>query len=492
MIASVKIRPTVSLCMIMRNEERWLAQCLRSVEGLADEIVIVDTGSEDRSIEIARSFGAKVFEHPWEDDFSKSRNRSLDYATGDWILVMDADEVIAASEKEKILALVQNPPASLIYFVQTNYMEKPENNGWEPNFLEVPEARGYPGFVESKLARLCLRGTARFHGVIHEHLEPVDPAMPRFYANLRIHHYGKYSEAAVAERKGKLYTNLGLKKLREEPDNVQAYYEMGAQYLENQEYDEAYRILVEGEKKDPYNSHIQILLVNLDMRRKNIGSAIQRFLKILEVEPQNINPYIYLPSLLIENKQYDLAEHILKAGEPFAKEYPTYHLNCGALKMKQGNIRKALHSYLKAIDIHPHYYLAHLNAGYCYGEIGDWENAERHYRIAYNSPDTRSTALQGLGKVSFHQKKYAEAASWIEKAIQEATPESHEKNLLYLSKATILASQKDYKAAKETLQKISNFNDFSDEHLTSLNECLKKIATNPRQGVSDGNQHQYN
>jgi tetratricopeptide (TPR) repeat protein len=78
--------------MIVKNEEVMLPGCLESVCGLADEIVVVDTGSTDRTVEIVTSYQAKVVHFPWKDDFSSARNESLRHATGDWVLVLDADE----------------------------------------------------------------------------------------------------------------------------------------------------------------------------------------------------------------------------------------------------------------------------------------------------------------------------------------------------------------------------------------------------------------
>lgn len=78
--------------MIVRNEEQTLGPCLASVRDLADEIVIVDTGSTDRTRELARAAGARVFDFPWVDDFAAARNESLRHATGSWILWLDADD----------------------------------------------------------------------------------------------------------------------------------------------------------------------------------------------------------------------------------------------------------------------------------------------------------------------------------------------------------------------------------------------------------------
>ena len=81
--------------MIVKDEENYLEQCLSSAKGLADEIIIVDTGSKDKTKEIAKKFNAKVFDFKWNDDFSAARNESLKHATKDWILVLDADESLS-------------------------------------------------------------------------------------------------------------------------------------------------------------------------------------------------------------------------------------------------------------------------------------------------------------------------------------------------------------------------------------------------------------
>ena len=76
----------LSLCMIVRDEEKHIRRCIESVKGLVDEIVVVDTGSTDNTVEIAKEYGAKVYFHDWEDDFSKAKNEALRHAAGDFIL----------------------------------------------------------------------------------------------------------------------------------------------------------------------------------------------------------------------------------------------------------------------------------------------------------------------------------------------------------------------------------------------------------------------
>ena len=95
--------------MIVKNEEGHLGQCLVPVNGILDEIIIVDTGSTDKTKEIAKKFGAKIFDFKWIDDFSAARNSAISHSTKDWILMVDADEVIEKEDLEKIKNLIENP-----------------------------------------------------------------------------------------------------------------------------------------------------------------------------------------------------------------------------------------------------------------------------------------------------------------------------------------------------------------------------------------------
>ena len=91
-------KPTISACMIVKNEEEFLPNCLNSIKNVVDEIIIVDTGSTDNTVTIAKEFKAKVYHHPWNNSFSEARNVSLKYASGDWIFQIDADEELERSD----------------------------------------------------------------------------------------------------------------------------------------------------------------------------------------------------------------------------------------------------------------------------------------------------------------------------------------------------------------------------------------------------------
>lgn len=113
----------ISLCMIVKNEAHNLQRCLASVAGAVDETIVIDTGSTDATCEIARAFGARVRTFPWNDNFSDARNASLELATGDWVLVLDADEALAEESKEVLrrLTAVDGVEGYFIKIINYNY-----------------------------------------------------------------------------------------------------------------------------------------------------------------------------------------------------------------------------------------------------------------------------------------------------------------------------------------------------------------------------------
>ena len=93
---------TLSVCIIARNEEANLTRCLKSIKSIADEIILIDTGSTDNTINIAQEFNAKIIKFPWNDDFSSARNKALEIASKDWILYIDCDESLDNSQVSEL------------------------------------------------------------------------------------------------------------------------------------------------------------------------------------------------------------------------------------------------------------------------------------------------------------------------------------------------------------------------------------------------------
>ena len=98
----------ISACYIVKNEAKNLRRSLESLKCAVDEIIVVDTGSTDNTLEVAKNFGANIFHEVWQDDFSTPRNIALDYADGDWIIFLDADEYFTAETAKNIRSVIEN------------------------------------------------------------------------------------------------------------------------------------------------------------------------------------------------------------------------------------------------------------------------------------------------------------------------------------------------------------------------------------------------
>lgn len=119
----------ISLCMIVKDEEEVIARCLECVKDIVDEIIIVDTGSKDKTKDIVSQYTNKIFDFEWVDDFSKARNFSFSKATKDYILWLDADDIILESEQEKLKQLKENLDGSIdLYQMKYNYVVDENNN----------------------------------------------------------------------------------------------------------------------------------------------------------------------------------------------------------------------------------------------------------------------------------------------------------------------------------------------------------------------------
>jgi tetratricopeptide (TPR) repeat protein len=228
--------------MIVRNEEQHLAGCLASVVPAVDEIIVVDTGSSDRTLRIAHAMGAKVFSYSWNDDFSAARNHAIDQATGEWIFVLDADELLSPGDHSALRALVEGSNDRKGYgFVTRNYVTAIDMRGWHANDYSSAEERG-SGWVPSPKVRLFPRDAGiRFTNPVHEVVEPALAAaeIPLVSCTIPIHHYGRLDEAKVRV-KGEWYAALGRKRLEEgRPDDRRSLLDLASQEQELGHHDRA-------------------------------------------------------------------------------------------------------------------------------------------------------------------------------------------------------------------------------------------------------------
>jgi glycosyltransferase involved in cell wall biosynthesis len=234
---------TVSLCMIVKNEEEQLAKCLGSVKPIVDEIIVVDTGSNDRTKDIARVFGAKVYDFEWTNDFSEARNFSILKASGEWIFVMDADEVISPLDYENFIRLVRKSTAkpAAYAFMTRNYTTDVNQVKWIANDGKYPKEDAGSGWTPSHKVRLfpndgCIQFEFPVHELVENSLKRSDIRIKN--CNIPVHHYGKLNQEKSTS-KGEEYYRIGRKKLDETGDDLAALRELAVQAQALGKFDES-------------------------------------------------------------------------------------------------------------------------------------------------------------------------------------------------------------------------------------------------------------
>lgn len=216
----------ISLCLITKNEEHCLGRCLDSVRDLVDEIIVVDTGSTDNTLRIAAQYGAFIFSYPWNNDFSAARNYSLSKASGNWILVLDADEVLESLTRDNINQLIKQSPAEGYYFTICSYLDGSDQK------------------TEDYVVRLFKNNSAyRFAGAIHEQIAGSILNCNRengvVFAPFTINHYG-YMEKEI-KGKGKFARNVTIIKnaLIEKPQDPFLHFSLALEYLQARDFQQA-------------------------------------------------------------------------------------------------------------------------------------------------------------------------------------------------------------------------------------------------------------
>ena len=209
---------TLSLCMIVKDEEEMLPRCLAAVAPAVDEIVIVDTGSTDRTIEIAREYNATVIEREWTGSFSEARNASFEAATGDWIVYLDADEVLVLEDTDRLRSLTGRTWREAFYLVETSY---------------TGELGDGAAITNNALRVFRNRAQYRFEGRLHEQIAqnlPLYAAGRVEQSSVRIEHYGYLG--AVRDAKEKSRRNLDLLKAQqaESPTDAFLHFNLGTEY----------------------------------------------------------------------------------------------------------------------------------------------------------------------------------------------------------------------------------------------------------------------
>lgn len=361
-------KSSISLCMIVKNEEESISRCLDSIQNLVDEIIIVDTGSTDRTKEICEKYNSKIYNYTWDESFSNARNFGLTKATKEWILFLDADEEIIFKNLTGLKKLLNSTAKKIFLIPIINYYGTfPTTPKKSYLFASQRLFKNHSGF--------------KFIGSIHEHLNIRDFNKDfineiDIIPNIEIHHYG-YMDSVIKE-KDKSNRNLNL--LEKERDSfdydpwidyhiASEYYNIGRYEIALKELNLSIIRFLQNGVLPP--SLLYKLKYEILINTKNYSEAKAGINKAILLYPEYVDLHFYKGIILFEEKSFQEAisvfKHCIKLGETNLQHlilagngsYTAWYF-IGCCYENLGNYKKAFDSYTKAINIYPDYDEAQL------------------------------------------------------------------------------------------------------------------------------------
>lgn len=225
----------LSLVMIVKNEENTILKCLESTTGIVDEVIVVDTGSVDNTVKLASSFGAKIYNYTWNDNFSDARNFAIEKARFEWILVLDADEYISSVNIENLKEFMNGKPKIGRIKIISKYGEVYDEK-----------------YQKNWISRLFPRNL-RYVGRIHEQL---NSDLDRENIDLEVYHSGYF-----LTNKGHRNLNLLFKELESNTTDVYLLYQIAKEFRSIGEYQKERKFLIEAYNGDRTDSNLFNLII---------------------------------------------------------------------------------------------------------------------------------------------------------------------------------------------------------------------------------------
>lgn len=380
----------LSLCMIVRNEETRLADALESARRAVDEMIVVDTGSADKTVEIARSFGGRVYTFEWVDDFSAARNFALEQATGDWILHLDADEELDEEDIEQARSFIERDDIDGVYVQIYNHERG---------------ADGEKRVVIHPYPRLFRRSPEiRYQGIIQEFLTGLNRTVP---SSIRIYHYGYLEPGDGPDARQARNEAICKRQLEKDPSNPVAHFNIAGLYLGKQRLEEARTHLEEAIRlispEDKQFRHFYLLalhyLAALYALQGEPGKAMECCTKAIQLQPDYLDSYFLLGEL-----QFQLGR-LADAEKTFL----------GFIELRERLLRQPARSLYGNSRLGG---LSHalLRLGNVYEASGNWHKAEQHYHQAIGADPRSVEANLQLARFYTDRMDVAKAKQYLEAA----------------------------------------------------------------------------
>jgi len=420
---------TISACMIVKNEEELLGGCLESIRSWVDEIIVVDTGSTDKTMEIAKSYGAKIFHQSWEGNFSKHRNYSLEKATSDWIFIIDADERFYQEDVPQVKKLLNDRKNNILSIDVFNvYGDKEDTKTF------LPSVR----FFRRNL-------NLRYEGIVHNRLSfPPDTVVAR--SSVRIKHLGYDLSQEKMHNKFLRSKALLEKQLEENPDNAFALFNY-AQLLRGEggsfQKKNAPAILKAAghaveltDPKDSTERHIHLMCLDqiawVNFFTENYDRALEYTDKALKIKPHYLDPLLLRGHVFSRKKMYNEAcEAYLKYIDEQQKFNPstetdniilinpdsraTAYYGLAVIAELQNNWLNAEKYYLQTLKLNPEYLEANANLGRLYLNQNNLEKSEKYLGKQLEIDPENKDALINLALTYTYKKEFDNAKIYFNK-----------------------------------------------------------------------------
>jgi GT2 family glycosyltransferase/tetratricopeptide (TPR) repeat protein len=467
--------PKVSLCVIARNEEKNLPECLGPLRGIVDEIVVLDTGSTDNTKQVAESFGARVFEMPWSDSFAAARNASMEHARGEFIFWMDADDRVTDETVAKLKELFAE-------------LDSSENYAYSMKCVCVAS---YPGGTVTVVDHIRLFRNDPQHRWQYRVHEQILPAVRRNHGDVKwpgitILHTG-YTDPALRRRK--LDRDLRLLHLDEKdhPDDPFILFNLGSVYHELKQPKDALpalnRSLERCHEKDSIVRKLYALIAQCHRELHQSAEALQTCAKGRSIYPDDPE-LLFLESMILrERGDTRTAEerlHRLINGsednhfssvDAGLRGYKARH-NLAVLCVEQQRFPEAETHWIAANQEEPAFFPAQIGLGELYAKSKKWDKLERHAAALSNRfgahGDEIAQYLLGLGKM--HAGELSAARFRLKSAAAQFPKSLRIKRLLA---EVTLKEGVDLIAAEQVLREILEL-DPSDEKARKVIEGIQQ------------------
>lgn len=364
----------ISACMITKNEEKNIEMCINSYRNIVDEIIVVDTGSEDNTVKIAESLGAKVYFFKWINDFAKAKNYALDRAKGDWIIFLDADEQFDINSSKKIKGILENLRGTKYSAIGCKIINIDKvNNRIIDCFMQIRI------FKNDK--------NIRYKSSIHESLNKKNDKIHiiSYYDDIEIHHTGYSSN--INKEKAKRNLDILLENIKCNGEDEDYYRYLCDCYFSLGEYDNALKYgqlhLNSTIKVMGYQSRIHKVVIDcmwkLGKSKEDIELKIKEAISIF---PNHPNFYCSYGFFLLDEKKYDEALNNF-----------LLTLSCnGSYKGIEVNLIMGIIPYI------------HLKIGFIYEMKNSYEKALEHYYLSLKNYRFNKDAFYAAFKIVKEQK----------------------------------------------------------------------------------------